>query len=545
MAPARQLTAGFVALAAIAAGGLAGCSSKPDESLRGTVGFVRGFLGGVVADEPRAALIGREILAAGGSAVDAAVATYFALSVTLPSHAGLGGGGMCVVHDPVKNETNALDFLSAVPRAVPIQSDRPSAVPGNPRGFFTLHSRYGRLKWPQLVAPATGLARFGTPVSRAFATDIAKVAQPLAIEPEARRIFGRPDGALAREGDLVRQVELAAVLERLRTHGPGDFYLGPFARRLAAAANAAGGSLDVEDLRHYAPVWRDTVKLELKFSVTAHFAPPPAAAGAVAAEIVGLLNASQRFAKAPAADRPHLFVEAALRAFADRARWLRDDGSSAIPVDSLVSEGRLKAISATIDPAHHVAAERLVPAPVERPENPAATTIIAADPEGGAVACALTMNNLFGTGRIALGTGILLAAVPGPSGRGPISLGPMIIFDKRDSALIFAGAASGGVAAPTALANVAVRTLLAEEGLEEALAARRLHHGGTPDIVFHESGYDEEIVRELIRRGHRVAATPVLGIVNALSCPGGLLKRPGTCSLRPDPRGFGLAATSD
>lgn len=539
------MTAGLATAIFVASVGLAGCKSKPDESLRGTVGFVKGFLGGVVADEPRAALVGREILSAGGTAVDAAVATYFALSVTLPSQASLGGGGVCVVYDPDKKEVAALDFLSAVPRAVPAQSDRPSAVPGNPRGFFLLHSRYGKLKWPQLVAPAAGLARFGTQVSRAFATDIAKVAQPLAVEPEARRIFGRPDSTLVREGDLIRQVELAAVLERLRSHGPGDFYVGPFARRLAAAANAAGGSLDLEDLRLYAPVWRDTVKLELRFGVTAHFSPPPAAAGAVAAEMIGLLNVDQRFAKASAPDRAHLFVEAALRAFADRARWLNDDGTSTIPIDSLVSEPRLKTIYSTVDFANHVAAERLVPAPVERPENPAATTIVAADSNGGAAACALTMNNLFGTGRIAPGTGILLAAVPGPSGRGPLSLGPMLVFDKRDSSVMFAAAASGGVAAPTALVTVAGRALLAEETLEEALAAKRIHHGGTPDIVFHEPGFDEDIVRDLIRRGHRVATTPTLGIVNALSCPGGLRKRPETCSLRPDPRGFGLAATSD
>src|SRR5690606_19974599 len=145
-------------------------------------------------------------------------------------------------------------------------------------------ARYGRLKWQQLVAPAANIARFGAVVSRAFATDLDLVATPLAGEPETRRVFGRADGSgLAKEGDLLRQVELAAVIERMRQHGPGDFYNGPLARQIVAAVNSAGGSLTLEDLRSYVPVWRDPVAVEVILGATAYFAPPPAAAGGVAA----------------------------------------------------------------------------------------------------------------------------------------------------------------------------------------------------------------------------------------------------------------------
>ena len=145
----------------VAAGFLAACGSQDNENL-GIVGYVKGFLGGVVADEPKAVQVGREILSSGGSAADAAVATYFALSVTLPSSAGLGGGGVCMVYDPArKNDPEVLDFVARAPRSIPSTAVRPSGIPGNARGFFALYSKYGRLRWSSLVAPAENLARFG------------------------------------------------------------------------------------------------------------------------------------------------------------------------------------------------------------------------------------------------------------------------------------------------------------------------------------------------------------------------------------------------
>ncbi|HEX9702604.1 MAG TPA: gamma-glutamyltransferase, partial [Rhodospirillales bacterium] len=142
---------------------LAGCSSnlldtlnpmksKEDESKRGTIGFVEGFLGGVVADEPRAALIGRDVLSSGGTAADAAVAVSLALSVTMPSSAGLGGGGICLVHDAKSKANETLDFLPGVSRAAGASS--PAAViPGHVRGLAVLQAKYGRMQWAQMVAP--------------------------------------------------------------------------------------------------------------------------------------------------------------------------------------------------------------------------------------------------------------------------------------------------------------------------------------------------------------------------------------------------------
>ena len=395
----------------------------------------------------------------------------------------------------------------------------------------------------QLLRARADGALFGMFHRNIVATDLDLVATPLAAEPETRRVFGRADGSgLAKEGDLLRQVELAAVIERMRQHGPGDFYNGPLARQIVAAVNNAGGSLTLEDLRSYVPVWRDPIAVEVLLGTTAYFAPPPAAAGAVAAEIAAMMASRDKAAR-NAEERPHLFAETAARAFGDRARWLKPDGTSDVSVRDLVAKARIEALMRSYDSAKHVPAANLDPAPIERPESPAATSFVVADREGQVVACALTMNNLFGTGRIAPGTGILLAALPG-GGRGPTSLGPMIVHDKNAGSVIFAAGASGGVTAPTSLAWVASEIVYGDKNLENALASKRIHHGGHPDIVFHEPDVPETTLTTLKARGHQLAATPSLGKVNALFCPGGLLKKPETCQIRPDPRGFGLATSA-
>ena len=521
-----------------------GCSSDEETNL-GQIGIVEGFLGGVAADEPRAALIGRDVLSAGGTAADAATAVYFALAVTLPSSASLGGGGVCLVHDAKSARTEALQFLARRPAVVPPGTLRPNAVPGNPRGLFALHSKYGGLRWEQVVAPAESLARFGTPVSRALARDLDQVGDALLAEPANRTLFERPDGqGVLREGGFMTQVGLAAQLSRLRSLGPGDFYVGRSARTLVDAVTQAGGSLSTEDLRSYAPAWSEPAAVPFG-NKTAYFAPPPAAAGGVAAQMWALLTRDDAYDDSEDDERPHLFVEVALRAFADRGQWMGDDGTSRLVPGDLTSGARLDALMATYRPDRHVPAAQLDPTPVPRLENSAATSFVVLDRHGSAVACALTMNNLFGNGRVAPGTGIVMAMPPGQGGRGPFSLGPMMVVSENVNQFYFAAAATGGVAAPTALLGVAAATLVGEGLLEDAIEAPRLPHGGAPDLVYFEPGYNRDRLGALTGRGQRVGATNVLGLVNAAYCSGGLPPKPETCTVRTDSRGFGLAASAE
>jgi gamma-glutamyltranspeptidase / glutathione hydrolase len=493
----------------VAALSLSACRSTNEEF--GIVGYVEGFLGGVAADEPHAAQTGRDVLSAGGSAADAVVAMYFVSAVTLPSAASLGGGGVCVGFDSASGEVQALEFFARQPMDTGAGGDRPSAVPGNVRGFFAFHARYGRLRWSQLLSPAENTARFGVRVSRALARDLGQVEAALAAEPETRRVFSTPDGTgLVAEGDFLRQVELAAVLGRVRAEGAGAFYTGSLARQFAEAAEAAGGTLSTNDLHRYAPTWRETIVVPMG-NQTAHFPPAPAVGGAIGAEMWSALLQGGGLKRASAEERVRTFADLGFDTAARR-------------LDLLAQEQGSPAAS--------------------QHENPSAATFVAVDREGSAAACAVTLNSLFGTGRVAGGTGIVLAAAPGPGGRGATALGPMLIVNQNVNEFFFAGAASGGVAAPTALVSVAARAVLADEPLDQALAAPRVLGGLMPDVVHHEGGASG-IEPVFAGQGLRLAAAPVLGQVNAVHCPRGLPPHPESCVAGRDPRGFGLAVTAD
>jgi gamma-glutamyltranspeptidase / glutathione hydrolase len=522
---------------------LSSCSG--DGGDEATPRYIEGFVGGVATDEPQAAFVGREILAANGNAVDAAVATYFALAVTLPSSASLGSGGICVAFDAERNETRTIDFLARAPSVVDPGSSRPAAIPGAVRGFYTLHAYYGRLHWSELVAPAERLARFGASVSRAYAEDLAALGDALRAEPSFVRIFGNPDsGGLVNEGDTMVQVELASVLSRLRSQGPAGFYTGPQAAEFLRAVDQAGGSIPRMDLDGYQAAWRPTLEVGLNGNQVAHVASPPPSGGVIAGQIVGMLAEADRYADATPGERGHLLVEASGRAFADREHWQQAGDAAAGPAQDLVAPEHLAALLKSYR------ADARQPADPSRPhgpllENPAAASIVTVDREGSAVACSITLNSLFGTGRIAAGTGILLASLPGPGGRGATALAPMVVTDDDKEDFYFAAAASGGSAGPTALAGVAAQVLLVGETLDRALAQHRVLGAIDLDRAFVERGADDELIAALRQRGHAVALTGGLGRVDAISCRAGLPDAPQTCNAAADPRGSGLAIMAD
>ncbi|WP_417797636.1 gamma-glutamyltransferase [Terasakiella pusilla] len=524
---------------------LVACSFTADEEDRGKVGFVKGFLGGVVADEPRAALIGRDVLSAGGTAADAVTAMYFASAVTMPASASLGGGGVCVVHDNKTATTEALDFLTKVPSNLTAGAERYVGVPMNARGFFILQSRYGDLQWGQLIAPAENLARFGTQVSRALAAELKPVGTALIRDPESARVFQKADGQPVREGDVIKQLDLAATLTEIRTKGPGALYVGPFARRFVEAVGQAGGQMTLEDLRDALPQWRETVKSQPYEYKTAHFAPPAAAAGVVGAQIWSMLAENGDFTGASESERAHLLAEMSMRAFGDRARWVMPNGASQVAVEELTSEGHIEKLMNGFNENSHQPASTLPAAPKLTPESPSALSLVAVDRFGSGVACNVTMNNGFGVGRTAPGTGVLLSALPGLNGRGPMSLGPMVLVNENVNEIYFVGAASRGVVAPTALVSVAARSIMGGQDPQEAMSQARVHHGGAPDKVFYEGHLSGDVVSDLQAKGHATDPVEGLGIVNAIICPAGIPVNPGSCRTLSDPRAYGLAVGTD
>ncbi|MCF8492155.1 MAG: gamma-glutamyltransferase [Rhodospirillum sp.] len=220
---------------------LGGCA---DDLEVGTIGYVEGFSGVIAADEPQAVLVGRDVLSAGGLATDAAVAMGFTLAVTLPSSAGLGGGGLCLSYDA---ETDAVEALEFLPNASTLPGPKGSmAVPALARGLFALHARSGSLRWESLVAPAENLARFGFPASRALV-------QRMVDFPRGPEMANSVLAGGVVEGQKLALHDLAGSLGRIRQRGPGEMHDGAMAREMVDAAARAGFGLTLSDLRNELP----------------------------------------------------------------------------------------------------------------------------------------------------------------------------------------------------------------------------------------------------------------------------------------------------
>ena len=471
---------------------LAGCGtgSKP----LGVVGHIAGSFGGAVADEPTAALVARDTLSAGGNVADAAVALYFALAATYPAAAGLGGGGVCIAYDAPSNQTGLIDF-SLARMAGSAGTGSGIAPPGNARGMAALHARFGQLSWQQLVLPGERIARFGHRISRALARSIAANAAHLRRDERARAQFFRPDGSPLREGDRLEQVALATVIGQLRFKGAGALYNGPLARRYADSATAIGARLPIGALHGATPAWREPQ--HFGFGDHAVSMVPSSAAA-------GLWR--------------RLFVEGAYR----RA----DDARKA----TAVAEAAL-------------AAARKPPAGDSPPPDRSGTTGFAViDRAGGAVACWLSMNGPFGTGRMLPGIGAF-APAPGP-GAGIEGASIALVSNSNTRNSFFAAAASGGPASAAALVRVAGGILVDGRPVATALAARRLAADGRSRTVHAEPGIADAAVAPLRDRGVRIATGGTLGRVNAIHCSGGSRRSPETCRYGVDPRGFGHAVNA-
>ena len=359
--------------------------------------------------------------------------------------------------------------------------------------------------------------------------------------------FPGAGGGPIKEGDFIRQPDLANAMSNLRVNGPVDFHRGKFASLFVERVRAAGGSLSLDDMRRYKPRWTETISMPFGSFFkrnTAHFAPPPAAAGLVQAQMLQMLNADKIFASENEAEKYHVLAEVGLTAFAERARWMRQDFEVKFPPKSLLDRSVTETAMKNYSRDRHLSPKSFRPAPRPTPENPSATSFVVVDRFGMAVTCAFTMNNAFGTGRIAKDTGIMIAAIPRGAGKGPMSLGPMMIVNEKSSQFLLAAAGAGGVTVPTAVASVVARTYLDDQSLDEAMRAPRVHHSGAPDITYHEPTLSPDIITALRKRGHRVAATPQIGLVNVAHCSGGLPRDPATCSLMNDPRGNGLTVNA-
>jgi gamma-glutamyltranspeptidase/glutathione hydrolase len=497
---------------------LAACG---DGAQVGDSGYVEGFLGGVVSDEPRAALIGREVLSAGGSAADAAVAAYFTLAVTMPGGAGLGGGGVCLVAEPAQDRADVFEFMPGRPA----DPSARFAIPGNARGMFAVHARYGVLNWSTLLLPAEGLARDGHPISRAFARDLDANAPLLKQHPGTAQTFGVAAGPVAEAAPL-KQIPLSAVLSAIRVRGAGDFYQGGSARQFVDAVRQLGGTLTLDDMRDYLPRLQKPLSAS-SGNDTVYFT---GAGGIVAGRIWAMLHDGDRYADADDdGARAHLVAAASGRAYAAAK------ADTAVTIDAAAGA----ALIAGFDVGTRAAAAA-GDAPPAAPATQNGASIVAVDRFGQVVACGYTMGQPFGAGIMAPGTGILLAPA---DARTTLSQPAAMAVVNRQSEQLYAAAAQAG-GSPAALATLPLDVHERGVALDAAVAAPRLYDPGRPDIVFHEPSLAAAAQARLDALGYRRETVSTLGRINGFHCPDGL-PRTSRCQFVNDPRGFGLAASAD
>ncbi|MCP1761344.1 gamma-glutamyltransferase [Bradyrhizobium japonicum] len=540
-----------------------------------TVHAVPSEHGMVVAQEKMSAQVGADILRRGGNAVDAAVATGFAMAVTYPRAGNIGGGGFMVIHSAERNEDITIDYRETAPAATTPQiflgadgkpdaaKSRDSAlgvgVPGTVAGLALALEKYGsgRFTLAQLLEPAIGLARDGFVVTDDIADTLPGWHRRLARWPSSAKIFSRPDGTALGEGDRLVQGDLAETLSAVAAQGPRGFYEGPVADKLAKAVADAGGIMTPADLKSYSAVIRAPVHGTYRgYDIVSM--PLPSSGGVVLVETLNILEGFQLAdLKQGSPASLHLLIEAMKRAYADRARYLGDPAFVNAPIETLTAKDYAAKLRAGISTERATPSKQLVSAPPAPREGTNTTHFSVVDAGGNAVSNTTTLNFSYGVGLVANGTGVLLnnelddftAAVgasnayglvgfepnlPGPGKRPLSSMSPTIVL--RDGKPVLVTGSPGGSRIISTVLQVIVNVLDYKMDVAAAVAAPRLHHQWLPDEVRVESGFPGDVLFELKAMDHLIVEP--MGQTSANS----IMMTPNGPLGAPDPRTRGAEA---
>jgi gamma-glutamyltranspeptidase/glutathione hydrolase len=521
--------------------------------------------GMVVSDRAIASGVGAEVLATGGNAVDAAVATAFALAVVLPEAGNLGGGGFAVVRT-ADGTTAALDFREVAPAAAgrdmyldaagkPTKDSqdgpRASGVPGSVAGLWALHQRFGSRPWAVLLAPAIRLAEDGFPVDERIHDGLVEARVRLARSAASAALY-LPGGQPLAVGAMLKNPDLAAVLRRVAAGGAAGFYQGATAGLIAAEMARNGGLLTEADLAAYGPKWRAPLVVAYRGHELIGLNVP--SGGEVVAEIAELLEGYDLAALGwHSVQHLHLLAEAEQRAFADRNAYLGDPDFVPAHLE-LLAPATIAKRRATIDP------DRATPsagvAPGREPEH--TTHFAVVDGTGTAVAVTTTLNELYGSGVTIAGAGFLMndemddfAVKPGSPnlfglvqgeanriapGKRPLScMTPTIVVGPDGKVRLIAGA-RGGSRIISATFQVISNVVDFHMDVGAAVAAPRVHHQHLPDVLYYEpDGIDVDARRALEARGWK------LGTKDPIANAPTIVRVPEGWSAVADPRRGGAA----
>jgi gamma-glutamyltranspeptidase/glutathione hydrolase len=506
----------------------------------------------VVSTQELGAQAGVEILRVGGNAVDAAVATGFALAVVHPAAGNLGGGGFMLVR-MADGKAHFLDYREKAPAAatrdmyLDAQGNvidgaseigyKAIAVPGSVAGLVYAEKKYGKLTLKQVMASAIRLAREGYALTWGEAADLREDGY-LGKFAESRRVFQR-GGDYYRPGEIFRQPDLARTLERI-AEKPDDFYHGTLARELAAALAKGGGLITAEDLAQYEVKEREPVRGTYRgYEIIS--APPPSSGGTVLLESLNILEGYNLAGMGNRSARSiHYTTEAFRRAFFDRAEFMGDPDFAKIPVAQLIDKKYGVAWRDSIDTDHASASKDLKrpavfsqleqyaaahPQPLEMREGTHTTHYSVVDAEGNAVSVTTTINDWFGSRVTADGLGFLLndemddfSAKPGvpnsdgliqgaanaigPGKRPLSSMTPTIVVHEGKPFLVLGSPGSSKII--TTVANVLMGVIDYGMNIQEAVNAPRFHNQWLPDVLYVEQWFSPDTVSTLEKMGYRV-----------------------------------------
>jgi gamma-glutamyltranspeptidase / glutathione hydrolase len=503
----------------------------------------------VVSDNPLATQAGTEILGRGGNAIDAAIATGFALAVVDQAASGLGGGGFMIIYDARDKRAHALDFRETAPEAAHpdlyVRNGKPVpslsltgalavAVPGEVAGLLAAMKRFGSLPLAVLMAPAIRLATEGFPLDAALRYAIERQASNMKKFPELGRVFLVKD-EVPPEGEIIRQPDLGQTLKAVVTDGAEVFYQGWIAQAIVDTVKKDGGVLTLEDLKSYKPIWREPLVGSYR-KRTVITMPPPSSGGVALIEMLNVLEGHQLTKLAPnSATYFHLVAESMKHAFADRAQYLGDPDFVKAPIPTLMSKEYASWIRGRISPVKTQPA-RYYGMGNFKAEQGGTTHFSVLDRFGNAVACTLSVNTRFGSKILVPKTGIVLnnemddfAIYPSgnvyglvgneanslqPKKRPLSSMTPTIILQGDRPELIVGGA--GGPRIISATLQTILNVLDFQMPIKEAVEAPRIHHQWMPDELNVEDKLPPETKKSLERRGHTVKERATLGVVQAV-----------------------------
>jgi len=512
----------------------------------------------VVGPERLASEAGLIMLNQGGNAIDAAVATGFALAVTLPRAGNIGGGGFMLVHLAAENRNVFIDYREMAPAAATRDmfltpegevdkrrayfSHQASGVPGTVAGLIHALEQYGTLPLATVIQPAIDLAANGFVMDITLHQNLSARAERLAQDPETKRIFLREDGKAPAIGSVFKQTDLAATLQRIADNGLEGFYAGETAKLIARDMAANDGLITQEDLANYVAVERTPVTGQFRdYDIVS--APPPSSGGI---HVIQMLNILEPYPLETwghnSAQYLHHVIEAMKLAYADRSEHLGDPERMEAPIDFLLAKDYATTRRGLISSDQATASAKIAAGVMPAPESPDTTHYSVADSAGNVVSNTYTLNFSFGSHITIPGTGILMnnemddfAARPGfpnayglvqgeknsvAPGRRPLSsMTPTLIF--RDGEPWLATGSPGGSLIITAVMQTVLNAMAFDMNIAEAAAAPRVHHQWMPDRVLIEPGISRDTLDLLEGMGHNIEATRrTLGRTNSIQLDG-------------------------